>query len=118
LRDDLEQVAIRVVPVDASTTIAVIDLTRRALRWFGPVGDSPGRDPAVDSVELILADEKREMLRRDRPAAPIGVVERYSVTHVDDQKLTGEITRRSKSQDLDNVGRADLLILATDDQVV
>ncbi len=116
--DDLEEVTVRVVPVDTSATVMMIDLTGSALGRVRPVLDPLGHDSAIRVVELVLADKKRKVLRRQVPTSPVRVVERRTVAHIDDEELAGEIAGRLESQDLDQMGCAELPVRAPNDQVI
>ena len=107
-----------VVPVDTSAAIVVIDLAWCVARWIGPMLDALGRDTSVGGVELVLADEKCQVLWREGVAAPVRVVERDAVTHVHDEKLSGEVTRRIESQDVDEVIGSRPLVRAPHDEVI
>src|SRR3990172_4786657 len=67
-----EQVAVRILEIDAATTIAGIDPVRLALHRIGPVGDLAFLDPGKNLVELVLADQESVVLGSD---AALGVDE-------------------------------------------
>jgi len=48
----------RVLPVDASATIVVVDLTGLAPPRIGPVLQTAVPDPAEHLVELVFADQE------------------------------------------------------------
>ena len=58
LRDghDFQQVAIRVLEVEAPPASTAVDLAVGVVEWSAAVGQSPGLHPAEDGLELRLAD--------------------------------------------------------------
>jgi hypothetical protein len=61
-RDDLEIVAVRVVPVQTAATIVVVDLERPLMHRIGPVGEPTRFDALENDIELRFAHEKRVVL--------------------------------------------------------
>src|SRR5438093_12756721 len=53
---DLQQVAVRVLEVEAAPASAGVDLAVRVAVWPAAVGNSLGPHPAEDRVELRFAD--------------------------------------------------------------
>src|SRR5262245_52948182 len=64
-RNDLEQVAARVLEVDAASTIVTVDLAGLGLSGIGPVGETLLFYAREDLVELRLAYEKSIVLGPD-----------------------------------------------------
>src|SRR5262249_39153249 len=64
-RDDFQQVAARVLEVDAASAVVTVDLARLGLRRVSPVGVALLFDAGEDLVELGLAHEERVVLRPD-----------------------------------------------------
>src|SRR3954469_10623809 len=56
--DDLEPVAVGVVPVDATAAVVVVDLAGLAVEGIRPVVESALPDAAEDLVELLVADQE------------------------------------------------------------
>src|SRR5919108_370823 len=53
---DFQQVAIRVLKIEATATAAGINLAVRVIVWPTPVGEPPGLHPAEDRLEVRLTD--------------------------------------------------------------
>jgi hypothetical protein len=64
-RDDLQNVAVGVVPVDAAPAIVVVDAARLLVRRVRPVRQPPRLDALEDAVELFFADEEGVVLDRE-----------------------------------------------------
>src|SRR5579862_9939416 len=62
-RDQLEQVAVGILEVDAAATVVVIDLARHFLMRVGPDRNGIGLDPSERGVEVILTHEEGVVLR-------------------------------------------------------
>ena len=73
-RDDLEQVPVRVVPVEAAAAVVGADLPFAAPVGVGPVRQAPVDDAGVNTVEVVVADQERIVLARRNPVV-VGVVE-------------------------------------------
>src|SRR5438105_6496223 len=85
-RDDLEEVAARVLEVHAAAAVVVVDLALLALARIRPVVEPALLDAAEDLVELLLADEERVVLLLD---LVIGVaeIERHAVRELDGEEI-------------------------------
>ncbi len=60
---------IGILEVQAAAAVTVIDDAAVAPAGIGPVGQALVPDTAEGSVELLVADQERVVLGRDRPAA-------------------------------------------------
>ena len=60
---------IGILEVQAAAAVTVIDDAALAPAGIGPVGQALVPDAAEGSVELLVADQERVVLGRDRPAA-------------------------------------------------
>src|SRR5437667_6933391 len=56
--DDLKEVTVEILEVDAASAVVVIDLTWLLPRWIGPVGKFAFANPAENLVEFSFADQK------------------------------------------------------------
>jgi hypothetical protein len=63
--DDLQVVAVRVVPVDTAASIVVVDAARLLVRRVGPIGLPPHLNALEDPIELLFADEEGVVLDRE-----------------------------------------------------
>ena len=79
-REDLEAVAVGVVPVDAAAAVPVVDLAGLSMARVGPVGQAACADAAEDVVELGLAHQEGQVLPWD-VALDLHVVEGDAVVH-------------------------------------
>src|SRR5262245_54647902 len=61
-RDDLEQMTVRVLEVEAAPAVVAVDLSPLRLGGVGPIGELARLDPIEDVVELGLAHQKRVVL--------------------------------------------------------
>src|SRR5688500_9310063 len=114
--DDLQVVSVRVVPVEAASTVVGVDLALGPMERVGPEGEPALDDPGLDLVELVLAHHERIMLRMDL-AVVVGVIHRYAVVDLDDDERP--VRRRLRQpQDLDEELRRRVLVGARDDGVV
>ena len=81
-REDLEQVTVRIVEVDASAVIPAVDLIGLPSTRVGPMQEIALSDAREDRVEFELRHEKRVMLRNDG-AVGLHVIERHLVADPD-----------------------------------
>src|SRR5262245_23154867 len=66
-RDDFQQVAARVLEIDAPPAVVTVDLPCLGPRRIGPMGEAPFLHAAEDLVELRFAHEESVVLRPDLP---------------------------------------------------
>ena len=92
--DDLEPVPVRVVPIDAAPAIGVVDPARLLLAGIGPVRQAALADAPEDSVELVLADEKRVVLHFD-VARRLNEIEGDGIVELDAEKRADAHRRRA-----------------------
>ena len=116
-RDDLEQVPVGIVEVDAAAAEVMVDAAGLLLRRIGPDLARALADARERAVELFLADEEREVLQRDRLGLGRQVVDRDVVREVDDEEAH-EAPRRRQAEDLRQESRGLFLIVAPDDRVI
>src|SRR5262245_44098564 len=100
--------AIRILEVDSSSAVAVIDLASLLLRGVSPVGQPAIAHPGENRVELALADQKGIVLRNDI-AGCIHVVEIDVVLRVDHLEWS-PVPRRRETEDLRQEGRRGLAV--------
>src|SRR6185312_10481777 len=79
--ENLEQMAVRVFPVQTAAAIAAVDLAGAALSGVGPVLCSARANAAEDLVEFGLAHQEGIMLAANL-AVRAHEVERYTVVHI------------------------------------
>jgi sirohydrochlorin cobaltochelatase len=72
--DDLEQVAVGILPVDPSAAVVGVDLAGPPSPGVRPVREPAPPDPPEDRIEVGLVDEERVVLRDDG-AVIVGIVE-------------------------------------------
>src|SRR5581483_12369645 len=63
--DDLQQVAVRIVEIDAATTVPIVDAAGLPPEGIRTVGELACANPGEDRVEFLLVHEERVVLRRD-----------------------------------------------------
>src|SRR4026207_2421691 len=80
--NDLQQVAIRVFPVQAAPAVVGVELTWTPPERVCPVSQSALFDPREDVVEIGLFDEECIVLRIGRPMV-VGEVPRHTVVRLD-----------------------------------
>ncbi len=114
--DDLEQVAVRVVPVESPAAVVRVDPTFLPAVRVGPVGQAAFDDAGVDGVEVVIVDQERVVLPRGNPVV-VCVVERDAVGCVDFEERT---VRRGigQAEDLAEERGRGLLVGAVDDRVI
>jgi hypothetical protein len=56
-RDDLQEIAIRVLEVDPAPAVVVVDFAHFVVRGVGPVREPSLANACEDAVKLALADE-------------------------------------------------------------
>jgi ABC-2 type transport system permease protein/oleandomycin transport system permease protein len=95
---DLQQVAVRVLEVQAAAAVAVVDGLALRPAGIGPVGQVPLAETVEGGVELDLADQERVVLRGNR-AGGLGEIERDVVVGLDDQEVA-EAGGGPQAQDL------------------
>src|SRR5262245_2945002 len=66
-RDDLQQVAVRVIEVESAPIVPGVDLVAIFAAGICPIGKTPLTNPLEDLVELAFAHQKGIVLRRDLP---------------------------------------------------
>src|SRR4029077_2616034 len=113
---DLEQVPVRILEVQAAAAVAPVDLPALAAAGVGPVVDPAVADAAEDRVELLLADQERVVLRRDGLVRHVEV-EGDVVVHAHDVEWP-EACRPRAAEDLREERRRATLIAAPDDRMV
>src|SRR3546814_4258152 len=59
-RDDLQQVPVGIVEIEAAAVVPAVDRVRLAVEGVRPVGDAARLDAGEDLVELGLADQRSE----------------------------------------------------------
>src|SRR5690349_2509587 len=114
--DDLEQVAVGVLEVQAAAPVPVVDLAAPAPAGIRPVGQVPFADPAERGVKLLLADQEGVMLRGDLPAG-LAEVQRDAVIGLHDEEVPEPGGGRQAEDPGQERGRP-LLVAARDDGVV
>ena len=80
LGDYLEQVAVGRIEVDAAAAVIMVDFAFSATVVVGVIVDAGGTDAPERAIELVLADEEREMLMAG--VGRIGEVERHAMEAV------------------------------------
>src|SRR5260221_5158201 len=115
LRDELEQVAVRVVEIDAPSTIKVIDLAAPIAIEVRVEGDIRVAHARERGIELGVTDEKGAVVR----AKVIGVdiIERDAVTAAHRDEARPLRSRRQSENAGENL-RGRPLVLRRDDDVV
>src|SRR3954447_21161050 len=63
LGDQLHQVAVGIVEIDAAAAVEMVDLARPLAAEIRIVGDARGADAGEGRVEFHLADQEREVSR-------------------------------------------------------
>src|SRR5262245_53471006 len=81
-RDDLEIVAVEVVPVQAAAAVVTIDLECLLMPRVGPIRQAALTDAREDRVELLLAHQEGIVLDRHRLVAVLEI-ERHAVVERD-----------------------------------
>ena len=114
--DDLEQVSVGIVEVDAAAAVFVVDLARLLLVRIGPMGEAPFGDPAEDRVEIVFAHQERVVLG---PDVVTGVDERecdlVGSRHLDERTPS---VRGRQAEDLgEELGRT-LVVTRVHDRVI
>src|SRR5690606_22852489 len=97
-RDDLEVVAVRIVPVDASSAVVAVDLAGSLVHRICPVVEPVLAYPREDRVEVGFFDEKGVVLDR-HGLVRILKVERDAVRERDRPERT-EPLRRLEAENL------------------
>src|SRR5437762_7764588 len=116
-RQNLEQMAIRVDEVEASSALVVVDLAGTLLEGIGPVLECASADAREDRIEVVLVDQEGVVLGNDAKVARVEEVERGSVVELDDEKVPEGFGRRQAEKVGEKGGRR-LLVAAMDDRVV
>src|SRR3546814_20670852 len=62
--DDLEEMPVRILEIEAAAAVVAIDLSRLRLPGIGPVGKLPVADPTEYPVEFGFADQEGVVLWR------------------------------------------------------
>ena len=93
LGDQLEQMAVGVLEIDAAAAEMTVDAAGLLFCGIGPDLTRALADACERAVELFLADEKREVLQCDRLGLGRQVIDRDVVGEIDDEK-PHEATRR------------------------
>src|SRR5437867_3019598 len=114
--EDLQPVAIRIIPIDAAAAVAVVDLTRPALAGIGPVGQPALADAAEDLIELVLAHEEGVVHHRE-VALVAYEVERDAVVELDAVERAESDGCRTV-EDLGQEGRGGLRIAGRNNRVI
>src|SRR6516162_7404606 len=114
--DDLQQVAVGIVEVQAAAAVTVADLPPPGLARIRPVRQILLADAAERGVELLLAHEERVMLGRYLLVG-LGEVQRDAVVRLDHQEVP-EAGRRGQAEDPGEERRRPLLVAARHNSVV
>jgi len=94
-----------------------VDAAGLLFRGIGPDLFRALADACERTVELVLADEERQMLKRDRLRLRLHIVDGDVVREVDDEEAH-EAARRRQAQDLRQEGRGLFLVVTPDDRVI
>src|SRR5205823_1318988 len=113
---DLEEVAARVLEVEAATSVVLTDLTGPRPRRVGPVAEAPLADSGEGLVKLGVGDGERVVLRRDAVVA-VGEVEGDTVGHLHRNERT-HTDRRWEPEDLGHELGRRLLVTSDHDGVI
>src|SRR5271166_3316388 len=113
--DQLEQVAIRVVEIDAAAAIEMINLAGPLTAEICIVRDTGGADAGEGGIEFRVADQEGIVLRAK--ALRVGKIERDSVPCLDRHEMA-PFRSRLQVQDVgEELGRSPF-VLRRDDRVV
>jgi hypothetical protein len=96
--DDLEEVPVRIVPVNTSAAVIPVDLARSRMTRIGPIWQISRANTRKDFVELGVADDESVVLARNL-SVNLHEVERHSIFHLYAVKGP-EPMRRRESEDL------------------
>jgi hypothetical protein len=114
--EDLEEVPVGVLEVDAAPAVAGVDLAGIVPVGIGPVGEPPLLDAPEDLVELALADEEGVVLGGD-VAVTVDEVEGDVVVDLHPEE-GAEGLGLGEAEDLGHEGGRDLLVAGGDDGVI
>ena len=114
--EDLEEVAVGVLEIDASAAVVPADFAGAFSVWIGPVLEPSIADAAEDLVEVVFADQKGIVLGRDL-AVVIVEVNGNIVVERDDEHRAERLGARQSEDFCEEVCRL-LLVAAPDDRVV
>lgn len=114
-RDDLEDVAVGIVEIDAAPIVPTVDLTGLLMKGIGPIIERACLNTGKNCVEVPLAHEEGKMARIDRLIG-LDKVERCRADLYD-----GEMTQlfwRIQRQYFGQEGRCRRAVARADDRVV
>src|SRR5271166_1211792 len=114
-RDQLEQVAVRVVEIDAAAAIEMIDLAGPLAPEIRVVCDTGGANPGESGVELGFADQEGVVLGAE--ALRVGKIEGDSVPRLDRHEVA-PFGSRLQVQDVGEELGGSPFVLRRDDRVV
>src|SRR5271157_3405643 len=113
--DQLEQVAVRVVEIDAAPAIKVVDFARPLATKIRVMCDTGRSDAGEGGVELRLADQKGEVSRAE--VRRVGKIEGDPVAGLDRDEVT-PFRSRLQVQDVGQELGGSPFILCRDNRVV
>src|SRR6516162_958391 len=113
--DQLEQVAVRVVEIDAAAAIEMIDLTRPLAAEIRVVRDTNGTNASEGGVEFGIADQEGIVLRAE--ALGVGKIEGDPVARLDRNEVA-PFWSRLQVQDVGEELGGSPFVLRRDDRVV
>src|SRR5947207_1082835 len=64
-RDDFQEMAVRILEIDAAPAVVMVDLSGFGAGGIGPIGETLLLNAAKRLVELCLGDQEGKMTRRD-----------------------------------------------------
>ena len=108
--EELEQVAVGVLEVDAAAAVPVVDHAALAPARVGPVRQVPLADPAEGGVEFLLPYQERVVLGVYL-AAGLGEVQGDAVVGLDDEEVR-EAGGRGQTEDAGQERRRARLVTA------
>src|SRR3954452_18266414 len=84
--DDLEQMAVRVLEIEAAAAVVPVDLAGPGLRRIRPVSQALRADAPISGVEFRLTDQEGIMLARDL-AFPLVEIEGHMIVELDHEEM-------------------------------